>query len=113
MARGNNNGWDFIKTGELYQYKESHAILVVEVLKDYSTDSEYSFLLKPIASTVDLSEEFIVTHNKKSTGAYNGQVQLYETPEYLMMPIGSSYPFIYDKEKLNNSHFIWEKTDED
>lgn len=37
MARANNGGWDFIKVGQQYQYKEDGIIAIVTVLEDNST----------------------------------------------------------------------------
>ena len=105
MARANNNGWDFIEKGKIYQYLEGEHIFIVEVLKDISTSSEYSFLIKPIAATINISESFLVTSNKNLKGYYNGMAQFYENVEYLPFPIGSPYPFIFDEEKLGNSKF--------
>lgn len=107
MARCDKPGaWDFIEIGKLYQYKEDHVILVVEILDDNSTEDFYEFLVKPIAGTFEMKESFTVSFTKNNTGAYNGMSQFYENPEYVMLPIGTPYPFIFDEEKLKGSKFV-------
>ena len=46
MARAVNKGWDFVKVGETYQYKEDWFIAMVTVLEDLSDDNNYHFKLQ-------------------------------------------------------------------
>jgi len=85
MARGNENGWDFIKVGTIYQYKEDWFIAMVTILEDQSNPDEYRFKLQVEESNFEPPQngEFEVTHNKNVTGYYSGMLQFYEEPEYV------------------------------
>jgi hypothetical protein len=111
-GKGSRGSWDFIKVGKLYQYKEDSIIFVVEILEDNSTEDYYEFLVLPIAGTIPAREQFTIGFNKSMTGAYNGQAQFYETPEYMFFPKPKTYPFIFDAEKLEGSKFVWPKEEE-
>lgn len=90
MARANNGGWDFVKVGGTYQYKEetfpmSSFIAMVKILEDNSTEDAYEFKLQVIESnetppTAD--GVFEISNIKKSDGYYSGMPQFYPTPEY-------------------------------
>ena len=97
MARANKNGWDFIKVGGIYQYREDSFIGIVKVIKDNSDDDSYGFTLQVLMATHDwISDEpFGITCAKDLGGTYSGALQFYEIPEYCMLPIGTPYPFIY------------------
>ena len=90
MARANNGGWDFVKVGGTYQYKEetfpmSSFIAMVKILEDNSTEDAYEFKLQVEESNVDPPTEngiFDVGYTKKSDGYYSGMPQFYELPEY-------------------------------
>jgi hypothetical protein len=99
MARANNNGWDFIKVGGEYQYKEDHFIGMVKVLEDNSDDEMYRFKIQVLkANCKDIGPEpFDVSHAKDPSGYYSGMLQFYETLEYVMLPIGSEWPCDYTK----------------
>jgi len=87
MSRGINNGWDFVKVGETYQYKEDGWISMVKVLKDNSTDKEYNFKLQVEKSSWDipgLPKQFTLSHSKSINGVYSGMSQLYEKEEYFV-----------------------------
>lgn len=85
MSRGVNNGWDFIKVGKIYQYKEGGWIAMVKVIEDKSTDKMYEFELQVEKSNWPLPgppEKFTLTHNKEFNGIYSDMSQLYEEEEY-------------------------------
>ena len=89
MARANNNGWDFVKVGESYQYKEDWFIADVHVLEDNSDDDYYKFKLRIDKSSMGFKsdpEPFDISATKKLTGVYSGQLQLYPFPEYRYEP---------------------------
>ena len=74
MSRGTNNGWDFVKVGETYQYKESGWIAMVKVMEDNSTDEEYNFKLRVDKSSWAMPGppgQFTLTHNKSFNGVYS------------------------------------------
>ena len=86
MTTAHRNGWDFVKVGETYQYKEDWFIATVEVLEDNSTEDEYRFKLQTkTASTTPPTEDgiFEISHVKDLTGYYSGMMNLYEQPEYM------------------------------
>lgn len=101
MARANNGGWDFVKVGGVYQYKEDFAILVVKVLEDDSDDKYYRFNLKVLASTHNITDTFPIEHAKDVPGYWSGMLQLYEHPEYI-----AHYKHIFDKEAFEASKFF-------
>lgn len=85
MARANNGGWDFIKVGETYQYKEDWFIARVTILEDNSTADEYLFKLQTEESNTEPPTKdgvFEIEHAKDVGGYYSGMLQLYEQPEY-------------------------------
>jgi len=85
MSRGTDNGWDFVKVGETYQYKESGWIAMVKVLEDNSTDEEYNFKLQVEKSSWAFPgppKSFTLSHNKNFNGVYSGMNQLYENEAY-------------------------------
>ena len=86
MARGNNNGWDFVKVGGTYQYKEDSWIAEVKVLKDNSDEKLYSFELQVEKSSwpKHFPKTFTLSHNKDFDGVYSGMNQIYETEEYMV-----------------------------
>ena len=93
MARANNGGWDFIKVGGTYQYKEDWFIAMVTILEDNSTENEYRFKLQTEQSneeppTEDGMEEgvFTISHIKKVGGYYSGMLQFYKEEEYTFNP---------------------------
>lgn len=93
MARANNKGWDFVKVGETYQYKEDWFLALVTVLEDKSTDDTYIFRLRTELSnepppTHEGEEEgiFTISHLKDPGGYYNGMIQFYKEPEYNLVP---------------------------
>ena len=91
MSRGANKGWDFIKVGGIYQYKESPFIGMVEILEDNSDEEYYNFRVQAIEGTVPLLEPFTVSLQKANTGVWNGMSQFYENPEYIPLPIGTPW----------------------
>jgi hypothetical protein len=84
MAVSNNNGWDFIKAGNTYQYKEGSFIAEVTILEDSSDNEYYRFNLRVEKSTYKPSEngEFEVIGIKGDNGYYSGMLQFFESPEY-------------------------------
>ncbi len=91
MARPNENGWDFVKVGETYQYKEEIMpwlvfIGEVKILEDNSNEKEYSFKLKVLKSNMPPFQQdgfFDVSHVKDIPGIYSGMPQFYEGTEYV------------------------------
>ena len=92
MARSENGGWDFIKQGETYQYKEdgggigTAVIGMVEILEDNSGDEYYNFKVRVVQGNHALrvwgNEPFDVGHAKNIGGIYSGMPQFYKEPEY-------------------------------
>ena len=84
MARANNNGWDFIKVGNQYQYKEDSFIAMVTIIEDKSDDKYYSFNLRVERSNYPPPQngQFDIVNIKDDTGYYSGMLQFYENPEY-------------------------------
>ena len=84
MSRANNGGWDFVKVGETYQYKEDWFIARVKVLEDNSTDDTYKFKLQveEANETPPQNGVFDISHARKVDGYYSGMLQLYERDEY-------------------------------
>ena len=101
MTRANNNGWDFIKVGETYQYKEDHFVGMVKILEDNSDKEYYKFKIQVLqANCKDIGPEpFEISFNKDIGGYYNGMLQFYETPEYIPLPIGTEWPVDYTKKE--------------
>jgi len=86
MTTANNKGWDFVKVGETYQYKEDWFIATVKILEDNSTDDEYIFKAQTKTSNCAPSTEdgiFEVSHVKNLNGYYSGMINIYESPEYI------------------------------
>lgn len=93
MARSEDGGWDFVKQGETYQYKEdgggigTAVVGMFEILEDNSDDEFYSFLVRVVEGNHALKvwgrEPFSVGHRKNIGGIYSGMPQFYETPEYM------------------------------
>jgi hypothetical protein len=85
MARANDYGWDFVKEGKTYQYKEWPLLAMVTILEDNSTKDEYRFKLRVEKSNLNEEYtplEFIVTSSKDDKGYYNNMMQFYENEEY-------------------------------
>jgi len=94
MARGIDNGWDFVKEGGIYQYKEDYLICMVEILNDNSDKDGYSFVIRVLSSNIDnIGDTFTVYHKKNDHGIYSGMSQFYRTPKYVMLPVGTPWPF--------------------
>lgn len=84
MARANNGGWDFVKVGSTYQYKEDGWIAMVKIIEDNSTADEYRFKLWVEKATDEPPQdgEFEISHAKEVDGYYSGMLQIYEHEEY-------------------------------
>lgn len=94
MARANNGGWDFVKQGGIYQYKEDGLVAMVEILEEENTEEFYSFRLRVLAANMNMvGTEFNVGHAKDPGGFWSGMQQFYETPEYVMLPIGTPWKY--------------------
>lgn len=90
MARANNGGWDFVKVGQSYQYKEDWFIAKVTILEDNSNMEEYRFKLQVEESSMKLEGDeisFEISHAKDPGGYYSGMLQLYEQDEYQFTPV--------------------------
>ena len=77
-------------------------ICTCKVLEDNSDKDFYSFKLKPLYGNKELRspEPFEITHAKNIGGIYSGMPQLYETAEYVPLPIGTPWPVSYE-DKIN------------
>lgn len=88
MARANKGGWDFIKVGQVYQYKEHPLIAMVTIMEDNSTDTEYNFKVRIEKANLNAKlaglTQFIVSFNKDFDGYYNHMSQFYEVEEYMV-----------------------------
>ena len=94
MARSENGGWDFIKVGKTYQYKEDgggigNAVVgMVKILEDTSDDEWYNFLVQVTEGKTALEvwgdKPIPVGHKKNIGGIYSGMPQFYETPVYCL-----------------------------
>ena len=86
MTTANNKGWDFVKVGKTYQYKEDWFVATVEILEDNSTDDEYRFKLQTKTASCEPPTEdgiFEISHVKDLNGYYSGMMNLYEHEEYM------------------------------
>lgn len=87
MATANNNGWDFVKAGETYQYKEDWFIGDVKILEDNSDDEQYKFTVEVVETTdpdcFPIGREFEVSHAKDFNGYWSGMINFYKNPEYI------------------------------
>lgn len=99
MSRAPNGGWDFVKVGNEYQYKEDGFIATVLILEDTSTPEEYRFKLQVLESNYPAPDDsFNISHAKKC-GYWNDMKQFYEKPKYIMLPIGTPWPYNYRDKK--------------
>lgn len=94
MARANDNGWDFVKEGHIYQYQEDGMVGMVKIESVKSDDEFYSFDVHVLASDgrLPVDSRFNVTHSKNPGGYWSGMSQFYESPEYVPLPIGKPWP---------------------
>jgi len=97
MSRGANGGWDFIKVGGVYQYKESPFIGMVEILEDNSDDEYYSFKVQAVEGNMAIPEPFTVSLLKSNNAIWHEMCQFYEVPEYIPLPLGT--PWEWKREK--------------
>lgn len=85
MSRANNNGWDFIKVGGEYQYKEDWLIASIKIIEDNSNEREYRFKAQAIEATDDMGDGiFTFSQAKDIDGYWSGMVQVYEQDEYMV-----------------------------
>jgi len=112
--RENDGGWDFVKLGGIYQYKEEGVIYIVEIIEDKSTEKEYKFVLKPLACTLYSLKPFEISFVKNNTGYWNNMPQFYEEAEYVLLPIGTPWPYVIDNKYkyVGIHHSLEELTDE-
>lgn len=98
MARANNNGWDFIKVGETYQYKEDSWIAMVTIIEDNSTEKAYCFKLRVEKASEEPPQngEFEIYYVKDINGFYSGMLQFYKNPEY-----SCNYKWVRDTKEIN------------
>jgi len=85
MARQNDRGgWDFVKVGGEYQYKEDSFLAMIEILEDNSDDEAYKFKVKVKKSNYSdmMDREFTVSGSKTFKGVYSGMIQIYKEPVY-------------------------------
>jgi hypothetical protein len=85
MARANDRGWDFIKVGGTYQYKEDGFIALVKILEDKSDEKYYRFKLQVERCNYEKPPQdgvFEISHVKDVGGYWSGMLQFYEQIEY-------------------------------
>ena len=82
MARAVHNGWDFVKVGKIYQYKEGGIVAMIQILEDRSNEKEYNFKVEVQKSTEMIPRQFEIFHTKEMNGYYNDMLQIYEEEEY-------------------------------
>jgi len=56
MTRPTKDSWNFVKVGEVYQYKEDRLIANVRVLSDTSDNETYRFKLRILQSNIDIGK---------------------------------------------------------
>jgi len=85
MASAYNGGWDFVKIGAIYQYKEGSFIAMVKILEDNSNDKYYKFKVRVEQANYKPpgSGEFEIINIKENNDYYSGMLQLYKYPAYL------------------------------
>ena len=97
MARAIDHGWDFVKVGETYQYKEDGFLAWVKILEDNSDDECYHFKLQVERCNYENPPQnglFDISHMKEMQGMYSGMLQLYEQGEY-------SFPYNWIRKEEN------------
>ena len=100
MSRANDGGWDFVKVGEVYQYKEDWLVGMFEVIEISSDEEFYGFKLRPLLTNTNIGKDsFDISHSKDPGGMWSGMQQLYETPEYINLPIGTPWKYDYRTEE--------------
>jgi hypothetical protein len=86
MARAcDSGGWDFIKVGETYQYKEGGLIADILILEDRSTDEFYVFKVRFVASSYPIEKgnrEMEISYSKTFKGYFHGMSQLFSNSPY-------------------------------
>lgn len=94
MARANNSGWDFVKEGNIYQYKEEGCIAMVKIIREYSDNDKYQFDVVVLASDGNFpaGRQFSVMHTKNPGGYWNEMPQFYSDIEYIPLPLGKPWP---------------------
>jgi len=84
--RAPNGGWDFVRVGQTYQYKEDWFIAMVKVLEDKSDDEYYRFVFEVQKATHEpvFAENgvFEISHVKKLDGVFSGMLQIYPQETY-------------------------------
>lgn len=77
MITATNNGWDFIKVGNTYQYKDDWFVANVTILSDLSNEYNYIFIVKINEANIEQYEEKnileIVNTKNSSTQSNNTQ----------------------------------------
>lgn len=107
MARANNNGWDFLEVGKTYQYKEDSMIAMVRILEDNSDEEFYDFYVEVVAANMNIAgNKFNVSHTKKLNGVYSGMSQFYKSPEYVLLPLGTPYPYALEGHEMEGLETI-------
>ena len=85
MSSASNHGWDFVKVGGVYQYKESFFIAMITILEDNSTDKMYDFKIefgKNNSKSIKPGTVTTISHVKDFDGAYSGMMQIYKNAIY-------------------------------
>jgi hypothetical protein len=71
MATADNGGWDFVKEGKTYQYKQGDLVGRIKVLEDNSTDTTYIFkVVVEKATKKPIEVEFPINHKKDLNDAW-------------------------------------------
>lgn len=79
------NGWNFIKLGNNYFYREDSLVAEVAILQDLTTQEMYRFRVKVLRSNIPMDEnlEFNVYYTRSQVGFYIGQAEFYENKQEL------------------------------
>lgn len=86
MSRAPNGGWDFVKVGQTYQYKEDSWIAMITILEDNSNKKYYNFKVRIDKSSIDFTSDpdpLEISFIKELDGVFSGMSQIYENEEYI------------------------------
>jgi len=83
MSTAQNNGWDFVKIGETYQYKEGSFIAMISIIEDNSDEENYRFTIKILeANREPLLIICDIFSQKKISFGYPGMCLIYKSIMY-------------------------------
>ena len=83
MASAQDHGWDFLKVGETYQYKQGKFIAMVQIADDNSTDDFYQFVIEILEATYKPAKlRFEISCIKSIDFGYPGMVYFFDKIEF-------------------------------